>query len=237
MPTARVIDLSHHNTVPESLWPARESGIWGVIHKATEGTSFVDSKLGARFALAHEAGMLWGGYHFIRPGNIAQQADHFVRTMAPYTDDKTLFALDYEDAGVTLAQCDDFMDNVELSTGRSCVLYSGHVLKDAIKAGQPGAVDLAERRLWLAQYASSPTAPDGFAIWLWQYSDKGEVPGITPPTDVNAYAGTVDDLEASWAGRDAAPGPAPDPLPASVQIVTRGAVEVVVNGKIVYPLA
>jgi lysozyme len=229
MPTARVIDLSHHNTVPESLKPARESGIWGVIHKATEGTGFVDSKLGARFALAQDAGMLWGAYHFLRPGNMAQQADFFVKTMAPYTDYKTLFACDYEVSGITLSDVRDFMDLVEEATGRACVLYSGHVLKEALAKENP--TWLAERRLWLAQYASSPTVPSGFALWLWQYSDKGEVPGITPPTDVNAYAGTVDELEASWSGRDAEPAPPPENA-VSIQITTNGyPVLITVDGK------
>ena len=36
------IDLSHHNVIPQSLKPAKQSGIVGVIHKATEGTSYVD---------------------------------------------------------------------------------------------------------------------------------------------------------------------------------------------------
>ena len=37
-----VIDLSHHNTVT-SFQDAKAAGILGVIHKATEGTIFVDA--------------------------------------------------------------------------------------------------------------------------------------------------------------------------------------------------
>src|SRR5262245_32071305 len=71
------IDLSHHNTIPESLQDARRSGILGVIHKATEGSSYVDSKVDARFWLARDAGMMWGVYHFVRPGDMDQQVGFF----------------------------------------------------------------------------------------------------------------------------------------------------------------
>lgn len=240
MPTPRVIDLSHHNSIPESLHPARDAGIWGVIHKATEGTGFVDGKLEARFHLAKDAGMLWGGYHFLRPGNITRQAEFFCATMAPYTDDQTLFACDFEVAGIALFEVDQFMDVVERLSGRSCVLYTGHSLKDAIAAGQSGAGPLQERRLWLAQYASQPILPKGWkSAWLWQYSDKGEVPGIDGPVDVNAYMGSIDDLEASWSGSHATQSAGqltakPEPTPVqrpTVGIITSGDVQIVVNGK------
>ena len=235
MPTPRVVDLSHWNTIPDSLHSARAAGIWAVIHKATEGTDYVDPKLEARFHLAKDAGLLWGAYHFIRPGRIADQAEFFVHTMVPYTDSLTLFALDFEVDGVTLAECRQWLDIVERATRRSCVLYSGHQLKDAIIAGE-NPVDLPERRLWLAQYASKPTLPKGWSTWwLWQYSDNGDVPGIDPPTDLNAYEGGIEELEATWSGHAVMPGPSPEPTVASVGITGRGPVEVAVNGKIVYP--
>lgn len=235
MPTARVVDLSHHNVIPDSLHDLRAAGVWGVIHKATEGTSFKDSKLDARYHLTKDAGLLWGAYHFLRPGDMAKQAQFFVETMLPYTDDKTLFACDFEVSGIMLHEVDNFMDAVELRTGRSCVLYSGHSLKDAIIAGQ-APVDLNERRLWLAQYSASPTLPKGWSsYWLWQYSDQGIVSGVTPPTDVNAFQGTIDDLEKTWSGRAIEPQPEPVPVKPLVGITVRGDVEVAVNGKVVYP--
>jgi GH25 family lysozyme M1 (1,4-beta-N-acetylmuramidase) len=36
-----VVDLSHHNNV-NSFQAAKDSGILGIIHKATQGTNFVD---------------------------------------------------------------------------------------------------------------------------------------------------------------------------------------------------
>jgi len=220
MPTTRVIDLSHHNTIPESLLPARDAGVWGIIHKLTEGTSFVDSKVQSRRYLAQQAGMLWGLYHFIRPGKITQQAEFFVSQAESLgvADDATLYVLDYEDTGVSLDDALEFMRKVEELTGHVPVLYSGHVLKEAL-GGKPNA-EISDYLLWLAQYSSAPTMPAGFdSYWLWQFTESGSVAGITPPVDCNAFDGTEDDLRASWSGTgEPAPGPGPEPEVATVTI-------------------
>jgi len=96
------IDLSHWQTIPQSLVPAREAGILGVIHKMTEGSGYVDDKADNRYYLAQEAGLLWGLYHFVQPGDMAQQVDHFLHSAAPYSDENTLFVLDWEVSSVSL---------------------------------------------------------------------------------------------------------------------------------------
>lgn len=234
MPTPIVIDLSHHNTIPQSLQAAKDSGIIGVIHKATEGASYVDNTLDNRWYLASQAGLLWGTYHFMRPGDMKQQAAFYVETTNANGDENTLLAADHEDAGVSLADLKTWLAEVERLTGRRPVIYSGHVLKDQLK-GKPDSV-LSGYLLWLAQYGSSPTLPPGFdAAWLWQYSDKGSVPGVTPPTDVNA--GDAADVTANWSGGPSQPVPVP-PAPseheeARIEITTTPGVivTVIVNGE------
>ena len=51
-----VIDLSHHNTVT-SFQLVKEDGILAVIHKATEGTDFVDKFYSSRRASALSIGL------------------------------------------------------------------------------------------------------------------------------------------------------------------------------------
>jgi len=214
MPTPVVIDLSHHNTIPSSLKPAKDSGIVGVIHKMTEGTSYTDDKVQARYKLAKDAGMAWGLYHFIRPGKIIAQADYFLAQAEALDvlDRNTLLALDWEDAGVSADDALLFLDHIQDRSGRAPVLYSGHVCKE-----DPDDA-LGDYRLWLAQYGSSCTLPD-FAeeYWLWQYTDKGTVPGIDPPTDLNDYQGSVQQLLAEWSGGDVIP--VPPPLPGVVSVI------------------
>lgn len=219
MPRIAVIDLSHHNTVPASLQPARDAGVVGVIHKASESSDprYADEKYGARRALAAQAGLLWGAYHFLRPGSVAAQVEVFLKCAAP--DEHTLMACDYEDAAVTVAQLVEFMTTLETKLGRPPVLYAGNVLKE--KLGATANPDLSKYRLWLAQYGSKPVCPAGWSVpWLWQYSDGKNgpaphaVPGVNPPVDCDDFAGTDDELRAQWSGAPVAePAPAPAPQP------------------------
>jgi lysozyme len=224
--TPVVIDLSHHNTIPSSLKPAKQSGIVGVIHKMTEGTSYTDDKVKARYALARDAKMAWGLYHFIRPGKTIAQADYFLAQAEALgvLDSQTLLALDWEDAGVPAQDALLFLDHIQNRSGRAPVLYSGHVCKE-----DPDP-ELADYRLWLAQYAASCSLPE-FAEtwWLWQYTDKGQVPGIDPPTDLNAYEGTTEQLLAEWSGGDVIPVPPPVPGVVSVIITAPPGVRVEVQ--------
>lgn len=209
------IDLSHHNTIPQSLQATYASGIVGIVHKMTEGTSFVDPKVDARYFLAQDAGMLWGLYHFVRPGSMVDQAMFFVDKAdeLKVLDDNTMMCLDWEDKGVSADDVLMFLTTVEELTNRSPVLYSGHVLKE------DADTRLTDFRLWLAHYANAPVLPNGWSTWWgWQYTDQGECLGVTPPTDMNAFNGTRDELIASWSGNGNIKPPKP-PQPES-KVVT-----------------
>jgi lysozyme len=228
-----VVDLSHHNVIPESLQPANDAGILGVIHKATEGTTYKDTTCAARLYLARQAGMLFGTYHFMRPGDPGDQVAFYYDTVQNLQSEAGesrdwLWACDFEDEGIALADVASFLEQLEAVTHQSPVLYSGHVLKDALKGGA-ATPRLTGYRLWLAQYASSPELPPGWErYWLWQYSDQGKVPGINPPCDVNAYDGPVSELVAGWAGNVAPPAPAPEEIEITITVASPVPVRVVV---------
>src|SRR5262245_54459817 len=59
---------------------------------------------------AMNAGLLWGAYHFLRPGSIPAQVDFFLKIAAP--DNATLLALDHEDGRVPL---------IRLAAGQCCI--------------------------------------------------------------------------------------------------------------------
>lgn len=233
MPTPMVIDLSHHNVVPESFAATKAAGIVGIIHKATEGTSYVDDKVEARRYLAMQAGLLWGVYHFVRPGSMSDQVEHFLRN-AP-ADQNSLYALDHEDPAVSLAQAQEFMELVEAATGLAPVLYSGHVLKKQLGGRDPGPA-LTRFRLWLAHYtASEPTLPPGWAdYYLWQWTDQGSIPGVNPPTDLNAAKLSASELAASWSGGTVEPIPPlePEPAPQTINLRVSFLLQVTASGPI-----
>jgi len=172
---------------------AKDAGIIGVIHKMTEGMGGVDDKCDNRKFMADQAGLKWGLYHFMRPGDEVAQADHFIMeaTKAGVLTPTTLLACDFEVDGMSLKEVLAFLQRVELQSGIRPVLYSGHTLKEL--GGAQALPDLGEYRLWLSQYGPTAKLPAGFdKYWLWQYSDKGNVPGVGP-CDVNYFEG--DDLE------------------------------------------
>lgn len=216
----RVVDLSHYNRIaPDGFKQAAAAGIWGVINKATESIGYIDDTYANNRKLVKDAGLLWGAYHFVRPGSMARQVDHFLLHAAP--DDQTMLALDWEVDGVSPDEASEFLRLVAQKTGRKPILYSGHTAKD--KLGSRIDPFLGSHNLWLAQYANIWSVQRSWkAPWLWQYSgDKlgplpHGVPGIFIGTqnycDMNHYPGTREQLTAEWIGEAIiAPPPPVDP--------------------------
>jgi len=208
-----VVDLSHWNTIIgdsysaalSSLQRMKDSGVLGLIHKATENGSYVDNMLKFRSDLCRDAGLLFGTYHFLREGDMGAQVTHYYDSVQSIQKDvgeseDWLYVCDYEDPGIPLSDVADFMEQLDAVTGSNQhpVLYTGFALKDKIAAGQ-SAERLHKYALWLAHYATAPSLPAGWnKYFLWQYSDKASVPGINAPTDVNAFDGTEEELRNSW---------------------------------------
>jgi lysozyme len=197
-----VIDISHWQSGVDFA-SIKAGGVAGVIHKATESTGYVDDCYAARKSQAAAAGVLWGAYHFLRPGNMVTQAQHFVATAGTID----LYAADHEDSGVSLNALKDFLTEVKAITGKKPVIYSGHVLKEQLDDYDQ---ELAQYPLWLAHYADTPSWPGETwpSWWLWQYTDQGTVAGVDPTTDLDRYDGSVEDLRTEWTGA-APPRPRP----------------------------
>lgn len=207
-----VLDLSHHNVV-KSLAKAKAAGIKAVIHKATQGISYVDPSYAGRRKAASENGLLWGAYHFADDQDVAKQVEHFLEVAQPDAD--TLLALDWEPNGnhtMTLSQAKEFLRMVHEKTGQKPVLYSGNLIKECLK-GKADAF-LCGHRLWLAQYGPKAVMPPGWkSYFFWQYTGDGigsephEIDGITTKgVDLNVFGGV--DLDAEWAPVHAEPAPA-----------------------------
>ena len=198
-----VLDISHHNWDDYGPldWDAiKRSGIWGIIHKATEDVDYIDPYFQRAKEEAAAAGLLVGAYHFFRPGNIIEQAEHFLRVAKPTAD--MLIVLDHEDDGCSLDDAKLWMRYVETATGQRPAIYSGHVIKEQI--GETRDDYLAAARLWIAQYSDAPEVPPNWnRPWLWQFTDGNvgpephAVPGVGS-VDINSYSGSQARLEATW---------------------------------------
>jgi len=219
-----VVDLSHFNRVNDFA-AARESGIIGVIHKASEGGDWVDPLYTQRRAQAEAAGLLWGAYHFgtfQRSG--AEQAAMFLATVQP--DPHTLIALDLElnernpSNTMDITRAEAFVRAIQNATGRLPVLYVHPAWADGEAMGgrgrtlggviRPGSM-LAACDLWLADYRNRPELPSAWAGrgWLlWQYAGDGAAGGSFKPRtrlvsginscDRNLFAADRASLIAYW---------------------------------------
>lgn len=231
--TIDVVDLSHYQPTPD--WDAlKGADIRGVIVKCTEGDHYVDHTFRARYDAAIAAGMPVCTYHFMRPGSIVNQLDHYISTLNPRRGERV--CLDHEDNKVSLQDLEAAVQYLlSDKRGFQVTIYSGNVIKEQL--GNRHSEVLAQTSLWLAQYGTAnPSWPtETWPSWtLWQYSQTGRVPGIAGDVDVNKFNGDPDNV-ARWIGPAAqvAVPPAVPRKPAvrvAVEVPAGMDVEVTVNG-------
>ncbi len=218
-----VIDIHHGNRVRSFAAARDDSGILGVIHKASEG-DWLDPLHDERRAQAEAAGLLWGSYHFgtgQHPG--AAQAQMFLAAARP--DPATLLVLDLElnerapanSMGIDAAE--DFVREIVSATGRLPLLYvhpawaDGDPLRGRTLGGniQPGSL-LAACDLWLADYRYEPELPRAWGQrgWtMWQFAgddansggpfrDQARMVKGVDRCDRSVFAGGRDDLIRYW---------------------------------------
>ena len=208
------IDISHHNKVVDfdAVAGSNAKFCWC---KATEGATYKDPKFAGYANQLLARGMLTGAYHYARPGNNspAAEAGNFLRTIAK-VDPLTLRpVLDFEEANSKVprgaaasAWINEWLAIVAGETGTVPVLYTGpNVLA---KIGIPNYTAPPGVLVWAPRYPSSArqymTTEDsvvakgrkdhglwdrfkkpGLPVDIWQYSNKGSVPGITGNVDLN----------------------------------------------------
>lgn len=211
------VDLSHWDPA-DDYDAVKHAGIVGVIYKATEGTGYSDDTYADQQEAAKRAGLKWGSYHFADGSDVDGQVENYLRFAAPDPDE--LFCLDWEDNdGDTMSAADAkaWISKVEEALDRpgECVVYSGNTAKELIDGSDPF---FSARRLWLAQYSTTPVPQASWATyWLWQFTDgeygpsPHQIDGIGP-CDINSFAGSAQTLIEQWASGSVQPMPAPVPV-------------------------
>jgi lysozyme len=200
MPSPVVIDLSHHQATVNFVQVATARR--GVIHKATQGASYVDPRFRPREALARSVSLLWGSYHFGDGSSVAAQVKNYLNAVAP----GTLLVLDVEEnsAGSTMtqAQAEEFVQRVQGALGVYPVVYGGAGYLGAFRLKPVGTSVLEQCPVWWAQYTTTAIPsrlPSAWPTWsLWQYTDRGACPGVQGGCDNNAFNGDNAALELFW---------------------------------------
>ena len=162
-----------------------------VIIKASEGLNYVDPCFAANWDGAKQAGLLVSAYHVFWPTLSGEkQAKHFLDTLGERKADFPL-AVDVERRGASNsgAAVEAFLLIVKEADGRNPLVYTAQGVWNAAVGWAPGWHCYP---LWVADYdAASPAMPAGWDDWaIWQYSNKGSVPGIEGHVDLDMFQGS-----------------------------------------------
>jgi len=199
-PSTPGIDVSYYQQTID--WPrVQRAGIRFAFVRISDGVTQRDPMFAANWDGARRAGLVRGAYQYFRPDqNIAAQADLMITAMQSRVPGDLPPALDIEaDAAVGLTadelaeRAAAWIAQVRSRLGVEPIIYTGG---DLWRAG--GADPLASQPLWLAHYTQGcPTLPEPWTRWVfWQHTDRGAVPGIEGPVDLDKFAGTLDELRA-----------------------------------------
>lgn len=173
----------------------KASGIEIVYIKSSEGFRSVDSYFEQNYINAKNAGLKVGFYHYVTARSVedaVRQANFFVSTISGKNPDCKL-AMDFESFGSLNREeinqiALTFMQTVQNASGKDVIIYS-----DEYNANNTFNSSLATYPLWVAQYeVSEPTLRNHWSNWAgWQYTDKGEIPGISSYVDRDKFTNEV----------------------------------------------
>ncbi|MDD9149346.1 GH25 family lysozyme [Sporolactobacillus sp. CQH2019] len=193
---------------------AKKDGIYGVVVKLTEGTSYVNPTASCDVSNAKSAGLVVSAYHFARFNNAseaAQEAGHFVseaRKLGLSSGTRMVLDIEVPLAGNMTANSLAFFSVVNKGGFKNVAIYTyvpfmkAHL--DASKfpnkwlAGYPAHVDFKH--------------PSVGSCGAWQYTDKLHLRGISGTFDCSIdYAGLFTKVSSVKST------PAPKPAPVTVR--------------------
>ena len=192
------VDVSHHQGKIDWRELSGASVRFAYI-KTSEGATFRDSLFQDHWVGAQSVGVVPGAYHFFtlcRPA--AQQAANYLAA-APKPSALTLPpAVDLEFGGNCARrpspaefrqELELFLKTVETAWGCRLVLY---VTEEFYAAYVDGHFE--DNPLWVRDIFGRPTLSAGRQWRIWQYANRGRLPGVTTYTDLNVFNGTPSDF-------------------------------------------
>lgn len=178
----------------------KNEGIEVVYIKATEGDYFKDSYAKQNYERAKAEGLKVGFYHFFKLNkNAKRQAKYFIDYLNEIeaTDYDCKLALDVEttegrSAYELTTLCIEFLEEVRKITNRDVVVYTYTSFANNNLDNRLGAYPL-----WIAEYGvKAPKDNRVWSSWIgFQYSDKGNVAGVSGNCDINEFKEEILDVK------------------------------------------
>ncbi len=191
----RGLDVSNHQQLIDWKSVAQTGKYSFVFVKATEGSDYQDTYFRTNWRATQANGLLHGAYHFyIADISGAEQANNFI-SMVPKEAGMLPPVLDLEvtgpDRSVMLREIRVFLNQLQQHYGMKPIIYTD---LDRYAAYVKG--NFEDYPLWLGE-ALFPVQWSSVKNWtIWQYNDRGHVPGIANVVDLNVFYGDRDQLNA-----------------------------------------
>lgn len=158
--------------------------------RATAGKNHLDKQFERNWKSSKQNGLVRGAYHYYRPNeNSIEQADNFIKhvrlqkgDLPPVLDIENLPKVQSMDS--LKSGLRKWLTKVESHYKVKPIIYSGEsYYKDFLRK------DFKGYTFWIANY--NFFVEDIKDEWtFWQFTEKGVVPGIKGPVDLNIYNGT-----------------------------------------------
>lgn len=184
------IDISHYQERIDWDQVCKEP-ISYVYIKATEGCNFIDNHYATNISEAHRVGLSVGSYHFYRPNVDWQQQLAHMTNIVKAEEQDLVPLIDVEvrghvSEGKFITDLKNFIAAVEKHYGKRPLIYSGQNFYNKHLAGH-----FPQHQFMIARYNTSqqPLLSDGKSYIMWQYSDRGRVPGIRTNVDRSRILG------------------------------------------------
>lgn len=192
------IDISHHqgsiNWEKVISSNSKDVPISFVYMKATEGGNHKDKRFKKNWDAASEHGFMRGAYHYFTETSSGDaQAANFINNVKLETGDlPPVVDIEEEpkDATAFSTELKKLILRLEDHYGVKPIIYSyskyiGRYLQDSF---------FDDYKLWIAHYeVEEPKVSRGWTIW--QYTDKGDIPGINEDVDINIFNGSMPQLK------------------------------------------
>lgn len=171
---------------------AVKGAVQGIVIKATGADDglYVDSKFVAYRDQTRQVGLPRWFYHF--KGGAAgatAQANYFLNAVGGLLPGEQLVLDDENEVSINIGFINEFASVVRQKTGKEIIVYSNQ----ARITSNPGLP------LWVANYGSNNglpgTKPNVPGMIMWQYTSKGQIPGINGYVDLNIFFGDVNQFK------------------------------------------
>ena len=170
--------------------------------KATEGSSFVDTRFSYNYSEAQKHGIAVGAYHFFSyDSKGSTQAENFISNVQPFEGmlppvidvefygDKKRNPPDREDVDTQLKT---MLSALEEHYGLKPIIYATERSYEMFLSG-----DYADYDIWIRNVITKPALSDGREWTFWQYTNRERLDGYKGKErfiDVNVFSGSEEDF-------------------------------------------